>query len=323
MMILAGTMATAALAFGTAALAGCGGNQNKLSGTDTAEGAYAFTAATAGMIISGMEGGGAAAKTLSASYMTEVTDKETTDTLNEYMMLVESMLSDGGFGITSGDNDSADYAQYQSKMSISYRGLDGERAEYTTYYNQTFLGSHTDDDDEPWETEVTEYYAIEGVMIIDGAEYPLEGRFVNETEGRESESEQMLKVTVDRAAGDYITVVQENENEDDESETEFTYSLYRGGRLYEETTMEYESERGETEIKLTVENRETGKREMFEFEKEREHGRDIIKIKTEQNGREREYIVRIESDGAGNTGYVYYTKDGDRVGRGDRRDFDD
>ena len=116
-------MATAALAFGTAALAGCGGNQNKLSGTDTAEGAYAFTAATAGMIISGMEGGAAAAKTLSASYMTEVTDKETTDTLNEYMMLVESMLSDGGFGITNGDNDSADYAQYQSKMSISYRGL--------------------------------------------------------------------------------------------------------------------------------------------------------------------------------------------------------
>ena len=328
--LFAGIAICSAMALGAAALAGCAGNgKNKISQIDTAEEAYGFSAATAGMVISGLNESAAAQapaamKAAFSGGRGAVTDEDTIAVLNEYMMLAESLLSDGSFEISSGANDNAEYAQYEYKMTSVCYDINGNKLQYVSYYNSTLIGSHTEYDDDWWEPEeITDVYAVEGVMIVDGAPYDMEGRFVNETEGRESESEQMLKVTVDRAAGDYITVVQENENEDDESETEFTYSLYRGGRLYEETTMEYESERGETEIKLTVENRETGKREMFEFEKEREHGSDIIKIKTGQNGREREYIVRIESDGAGNTGYVYYTKDGDRVGRGDRRDFDD
>lgn len=43
--------------------------------------------------------GGAAQASLKA--MSEVTDQETVDTLNRYMMLVESMLGDGSFGIVA------------------------------------------------------------------------------------------------------------------------------------------------------------------------------------------------------------------------------
>ena len=65
-------------------------------------------------------------------------------------------------------------------MTVKYYGLDGEKLEYQTYYNQTHRGTHTEvDDDDFDEQEVTDYYEIEGVMIVDGAEYPAEGMFVS------------------------------------------------------------------------------------------------------------------------------------------------
>ena len=312
--IFAGMAAFAVLAAG-AALAGCStkntaGFEDKVTGASGAEGAYGFSAATAGMVISGINGGSAVGAMAAASRaVSEVTDEQTIATLNEYMMLVESLLSDGNFEVTSGANDNEAYAQYELKMTVAYYDINGEKLQYETYYNQELTGSHTDYDDDDWdEQEVTDIYSIEGVMIIDGAPYAMEGRFVSETEGRESESTH--------------TVTQESENEDDESENEYVYSLYSGGRLAERTTFEYESERRETEIAMSVYNAQTGTRSAFEFEKESERGKEIIKIKVAGDGSAQEYIVRVETDENGNSHYVYYRGD-DRVGRGDRFDFDD
>ncbi len=324
--LFAGIAICSAMALGAAALAGCAGNgKNKISQTDTAEEAYGFSAATAGMVISGLnESAAAQAPAAMKAAFTggrgAVTDEDTIAVLNEYMMLAESLLSDGSFEISSGANDNAEYAQYEYKMTSVCYDINGNKLQYVSYYNSTLLGSHTEYDDDWWEPEeITDVYAVEGVMIVDGAPYDMEGRFVNETEGRESESTQTLRVTLDAAAGDYLMVTQESENEHDESETEYAYSLYRGGRLAERTTFEYENERDETEIKMTVSDRANRQNKVFEFEKEREHGREIIKIKTEENGREQEYIVRIETDADGNSQYVYYSE-GKTVGRGERRD---
>ncbi len=324
--LFAGIAICSAMALGAAALAGCAGNgKNKISQIDTAEEAYGFSAATAGMVISGLNESTAAQapaamKAAFSGGRGAVTDEDTIAVLNEYMMLAESLLSDGSFEISSGANDNAEYAQYEYKMTSVCYDINGNKLQYVSYYNSTLLGSHTEYDDDWWEPEeITDVYAVEGVMIVDGAPYDMEGRFVNETEGRESESTQTLRVTLDAAAGDYLMVTQESENEHDESETEYAYSLYRGGRLAERTTFEYENERDETEIKMTVSDRANRQNKVFEFEKEREHGREIIKIKTEENGREQEYIVRIETDADGNSQYVYYSE-GKTVGRGERRD---
>ena len=324
--LFAGIAICSAMALGAAALAGCAGNgKNKISQIDTAEEAYGFSAATAGMVISGLNESAAAQapaamKAAFSGGRGAVTDEDTIAVLNEYMMLAESLLSDGSFEISSGANDNAEYAQYEYKMTSVCYDINGNKLQYVSYYNSTLLGSHTEYDDDWWEPEeITDVYAVEGVMIVDGAPYDMEGRFVNETEGRESESTQTLRVTLDAAAGDYLMVTQESENEHDESETEYAYSLYRGGRLAERTTFEYENERDETEIKMTVSDRANRQNKVFEFEKEREHGREIIKIKTEENGREQEYIVRIETDADGNSQYVYYSE-GKTVGRGERRD---
>lgn len=324
--LFAGIAICSAMALGAAALAGCAGNgKNKISQIDTAEEAYGFSAATAGMVISGLNESAAAQapaamKAAFSGGRGAVTDEDTIAVLNEYMMLAESLLSDGSFEISSGANDNAEYAQYEYKMTSVCYDINGNKLQYVSYYNSTLIGSHTEYDDDWWEPEeITDVYAVEGVMIVDGAPYDMEGRFVNETEGRESESTQTLRVTLDAAAGDYLMVTQESENEHDESETEYAYSLYRGGRLAERTTFEYENERDETEIKMTVSDRSNRQNKVFEFEKEREHGREIIKIKTEENGREQEYIVRIETDADGNSQYVYYSE-GKTVGRGERRD---
>ena len=324
--LFAGIAICSAMALGAAALAGCAGNgKNKISQIDTAEEAYGFSAATAGMVISGLNESAAAQapaamKAAFSGGRGAVTDEDTIAVLNEYMMLAESLLSDGSFEISSGANDNAEYAQYEYKMTSVCYDINGNKLQYVSYYNSTLIGSHTEYDDDWWEPEeITDVYAVEGVMIVDGAPYDMEGRFVNETEGRESESTQTLRVTLDAAAGDYLMVTQESENEHDESETEYAYSLYRGGRLAERTTFEYENERDETEIKMTVSDRPNRQNKVFEFEKEREHGREIIKIKTEENGREQEYIVRIETDADGNSQYVYYSE-GKTVGRGERRD---
>ena len=324
--LFAGIAICSAMALGAAALAGCAGNgKNKISQIDTAEEAYGFSAATAGMVISGLNESAAAQapaamKAAFSGGRGAVTDEDTIAVLNEYMMLAESLLSDGSFEISSGANDNAEYAQYEYKMTSVCYDINGNKLQYVSYYNSTLIGSHTEYDDDWWEPEeITDVYAVEGVMIVDGAPYDMEGRFVNETEGRESESTQTLRVTLDAAAGDYLMVTQESENEHDESETEYAYSLYRGGRLAERTTFEYENERDETEIKMTVSDRPNRQNKVFEFEKEREHGREIIKIKTEENGREQEYIVRIETDADGNSQYVYYSE-GKTVGRGERRE---
>ena len=318
--IFAGTAIAATLIIGTAAFAACGNNGTTAGGgsdkltADTPQEAYGISAATAGMVISGMNGGSAA-----INGRAQVTDEETIASLNEYMALVEGLLADGGFAITGGANENTEFAQYENVMTVTYTTMDGGKISYTTYYNQTLTGSYTEQDDEPWEDdEVTDVYSVEGVMVIDGAAYPLEGRFVNETEGRESENTHYLRVDIDAAAGNWLTVTQETENEDDESENEYVYTTYSGGRIAERTTFEFESERGETEIVMSIDDRVNGTRSYFEFERETERGREIIKI----NADGREYIVRTETDENGNSQYVYYSG-GNRIGRGDRFDFDD
>ena len=319
--ILAGIAVASVFTVSAAALAGCANNNsNKVTDIKTAEGAQGFTTATAGMVISGLSGGEASGVMAKASKElgSEVTDEETIATLNEYMALVEGLISEGDFEVTTVENDNPDYAQYELKMTVKYYGLDGEKLEYQTYYNQTHRGTHTEvDDDDFDEQEVTDYYEIEGVMIVDGAEYPAEGMFVSETEGKETENTHKLKVTIDETAGNYLMVEQESEAEHDENGVEYTYTLYNGGKRVESTSFEYESERNETEIELTVKNYADRTEKKFEFEREQEHGKEVIKIKTEENSKEREYIVRVETDENGNSQYVYYS-DGDRVGHGER-----
>ena len=271
----------------------------------SAEEVYGFSAATAGIVITGMDGAQSSplaslARKAARSYGRESIDDEATiATINGYMELVESLISGENFSVKGGENTDAGY-DYDYVMQVTYSDFLGEeRDSGRIYYNRTHENTEHDDD----ETETT--YTLEGVMVLDGGEYPLYGTHKSESEEDESENEYEMRVYL--GENSYILVEQTMESEEGESEIEYCYTLIENGRKVSRTTFEYETEHDETELMMTVE--ESGKEpETFAFE--REDGEIAIRLGGASG--EVTYIVRIE-----NGQYVYYR--GDReTGRGDR-----
>lgn len=313
------------LALGAVGLAGC--DLDGLSGKvtpgefETDEQVFGFSAASAATVISAMNGGSASEAALALAPMSEVTDEEVLAELNDYMFLVESILADGAFGFEIVDSDLEGYAH---KMTVSYKDITGAAVDYEMYYNEEVIGSETEWDDGEEETETVN--RIEGVLRVDGVDYPMSGFSEVSTEGDENEREHELRV--DMGDGKSLVVEQEIENERDEQEQEYVYSVYDGRRLVEQSVFSFEQERDETEIELEQRVRgEDGSMTttLFSFEKEIEHGKEVILIDIRGNGGNvrGSYIVSVETAEDGTSGYVYTKVGGDeqhRFGRHHDRD---
>lgn len=313
------------LVLGAVGLAGC--DLDGLSGKvtpgefETDEQVFGFSAASAATVISAMNGGSASEAALALAPMSEVTDEEVLSELNDYMFLVESILADGAFGFEIVDSDLEGYAH---KMTVSYKDITGAAVDYEMYYNEEVIGSETEWDDGEEETETVN--RIEGVLRVDGVDYPMSGFSEVSTEGDESEREHELRV--DMGDGKSLVVEQEIENERDEQEQEYVYSVYDGRRLVEQSVFSFEQERDETEIELEQRVRgEDGSMTttLFSFEKEIEHGKEVIRIDIRGNGGSvrGSYIVSVEAAEDGTSGYVYTKVGGDeqhRFGRHHDRD---
>lgn len=272
----------------------------------TAESVYGFSAASAGMLISSMNGG-APAKSFSAvalSADTSVSEGENADLseLDSYMALVESLLSEGGFtsSVTASEREG-----YENKMTVTYRDIDGNSLGYEMYYNETALPADDDDDDDYFEDETEENYAIEGVLVIEGADYAVCGTRNAESERGESESETEFRVTLGEDR--YMYVEQSEEREGEETEQEYTYSLREGGSLVERSTFSYETERGETELKMT--SYKGGQSKIFYFEKDNYRGEEVVFIRVGNNQSAQGYIVETVTDENG-TRYEYIPVNG-------------
>ena len=320
-ILLAGSLA--AMAF-----TACGSGQDgsgaqgakkfeELSGTNSV---YAFSAASAGMIISAQEGASSSARTARAASATLTspapgttpeTNPETnpgttpettpgtmpgdTDKLDGYMELVGSLLSDGAFGITE---EASDRPEYETKTTFTYSDMEGVEHSYLMYYNSTPVA---DDDDRDDRDETEEEYNIDGIMLIEGDEYPIRGESENETESGESETE--TRLTVDLGGGSRIVVEQSLESERGEVEQEYSYSLYEANRLVERTSFEYEAEGNETEVMMTSVSE--GKTDTFRFSRDVRNGKDILTLRTGSGAAaERYYVIPVES-ADGSISYTY------------------
>lgn len=312
---LAGALA---LSLGLAAC-GSGGTGDKFEDLTTAESVYGFSAASAGMLISAMEGGEAQA--FAASYRggyeggfgerdfgsgesaggaQQGAQQADFSELDGYMALIESLLSDGGFGVREG---ASERAGYEYTMVVTWRDLAGETPEYTMHYNRLFTRADRDDRDDWddfWEDEYEEEYALEGVLVIDGQDYPVRGMRSVEEDGHESESETELRVDL---GGRTMLVEQENESEGREQEQEYIYSVYEGRQLVERSAFSYEQEDGETEIKmLTVKD---GVTQAFYFERERVRGQERVLLRVGSGRDAKAYIVQAHTGADGQTSYTY------------------
>ena len=305
-LALAGMATLTALTLSLGVAACSNGNKDKFDLPETTAQSYSFSAASAGTIISAMNGGSAAQ---TARALSTVTDEETIGELNNYMMLVESLLSDGSFGTTY---ETSDRPEYVVKAVVSYMDITGAKLSYTMYYNEDNNTSHTESDwdDGRLEEETESRADINGVLVIDGADYPFSGRTKTETEGNESERETTFTVQMGTTAEGLARVMrveQESEAEEDETEEEYSYIISEGRTEIERSTLKVEQERGETEIEMAV--RKDNATQIFFFEKE-EGARNSIRITVGNNGSAQEYIVRVVTDENGNSYYEYSTKDG-------------
>lgn len=335
-IIMAGlaTITTLALSLGFAA---CNETNNPKNETferpTTAAQSYSFSAASAGTIISAMNGG-SAAQTASAKALAignnVVTDEETISSLNNYMMLVESLLSDGSFGTKY---ETSDRAEYAIKAVVSYTDITGESISYAMYYNETDKTvksensannqygeqngwperrrdheDHDDfyddrDDDNETETRAN----ISGVLVIDGTDYAFNGRTETETEGNESESKTQFTVTL--GENKFMRVEQESENETNEREEEYSYIISENGSVTEKSTFKLEQERDETEIEFKLSK--GAESQIFYFEQEADK-KNAIRITVGSRDSKQVYFVTIGNDENGNTVYVYETAGGGR-----------
>ena len=328
------TAAAAALALGltfglgacseTGGFGGAGSAENgKFGDFTTAESVYGFSAASAGMLISAMDLSGAPSSVRAASSDfgggnsdgqtsggnadsssdTAALPDETKEELDGYMTLVESLLSDGGFGMTAEASDREGYAE---KMTVSWRDMQGNTSQYVMYYNQTAIPDFDDDDDDDdwddrFDDEREENYAIEGVMTVEGVDYAVQGRRSAESEGDESESETTFRVTL--GENRYMLVEQETESERGESEQSYSYSVYEGGRAVERASFSYEEEDGETELEMTA--YKDGQTQRFSFDRESERGREYIRLTVGTGGGRQSWRVMPQTDENGSVTYAY------------------
>ena len=311
-LILAASALT--LALGATA---CNTGGISLGGTgDTpasSESVYGVSAATAGMLIQSMEAGSPASRTPESTPQTpettlpetprETPEQQPTEPaapettvsafpeLDGYMGLVDSFLNGSGYSVEVTDSGRA---EYDEMMKISYSGLNGS-TKYEMHYNKMLIPDF--DDDDRWEDEEEEEYAIEGVLVIDGMEYPVQGVREIERERGEYESETEFRVTLED--GRSVWVEQSESSEKDEHELEYSYLIRENGRVVERSSFSFEEEKGETELEMIAEK--NGSREMFSFEKETYRGSEYIFLRIGSGRETKSY--RVVSDGSG--GYTY------------------
>lgn len=311
-LILAASALT--LALGATA---CNTGGISLGGTgDTpasSESVYGVSAATAGMLIQSMEAGSPASRTPESTPQTpettlpetprETPEQQPTEPaapettvsafpeLDGYMGLVDSFLNGSGYSV---EVTNSDRAEYDEMMKISYSGLNGS-TKYEMHYNKMLIPDF--DDDDRWEDEEEEEYAIEGVLVIDGMEYPVQGVREIERERGEYESETEFRVTLED--GRSVWVEQSESSEKDEHELEYCYLIRENGRVVERSSFSFEEERGETELEMLTER--NGKRESFSFEKETYRGREYIFLRVGSGRETKSYLVVSD----GNGGYTY------------------
>ena len=308
--------------------------------------AYGFSAGTAGVILSSMQGGSAAnvlaAKSL--SLRETVTDETTINELNQYMLLVESLLEDGGF---SSRSEASDRAEYEVKLTVSYTDMLGNRLENVLYYNRAERGrpqqqfqttqpqteTQTDestpftqetrllasaptadrddwddwDDRDDWDEEIEREYDITGILVVDGMEYPIRGEEESETDGDESELETEFIVQFSDTESMYVE--QSVETERGEEEKKYEYSIRNQNGIVERCEFEYESERNdETEIEMILwrkgENGAADFSQVFYFEED-PNERNGMEIRVGSRESTQKYYVRIQANADGSTSYIY------------------
>jgi hypothetical protein len=286
---------------------------NKFADITDADSFYAYGAASIGTILSSEKSATPALQKVRAmSAVVRKNSSEQIDTINKYMALVESLLSDGAI---TGEGIAGEMG-YTYGMTVSYTDLLGDSVSYVMYYDKVFLEGETEDD------ETEESYSLSGILVIEDTAYPVEGSYETEFSEGETENELYFKAFTDTEKNSYIEVEQETETEEDdgesETEKEYVYSVYSKNKLIEKTEIKYEKEDDELELKMTVSK--DGKKEELIFNDETEDGERVLFVRGNIDGRDVRFRIYIRQ---GNYHYVFENGESSDHDRFDDQDDDD
>ena len=286
---------------------------NKFADITDADSFYAYGAASIGTILSSEKSATPALQKVRAmSAVVRKNSSEQIDTINKYMALVESLLSDGAI---TGEGIAGEMG-YTYGMTVSYTDLLGDSVSYVMYYDKVFLEGETEDD------ETEESYFLSGILVIEDTVYPVEGSYETEFSEGETENELYFKAFTDTEKNSYIEVEQETETEEDdgeaETEKEYVYSVNSKNKLIEKTEVKYEKEDDELELKMTVSK--DGKKEELIFNDETEDGERVLFVRGNIDGRDVRFRIYIRQ---GNYHYVFENGESSDHDRFDDQDDDD
>ena len=244
---------------------------------------------------------------------------------NEYFTALDSFLGDDVVSTITEANTDSNY-EYETKMTIKGKDFNGETVTYTMYYTETLVKADSADDDEDSadddeedddEDEETENeYQLVGVMVIDGADYYLEGERSEETEKDESETELKIRAYADKTdKTSYIQMEQEYSVEDGETETEYVYSIYANGELIEQTAVEFETENknNKVETEYELEFRSGTSKGKYVVEREVKDNKISMKVKYNIDGKKGVFHIREITDENGNKQYEYTFSDNEII----------
>ena len=240
--------------------------------------------------------------------------KEQAKRFNEYFTALDSFFGDDIISTTTEANTDDNY-EHETKMTIQGKDFNGETVTYTMYYTETLVKADSADDEDAGNEngETGNEYHLVGVMVIDDADYYLEGERSEETEKDESETELKIRAYRDKTdKTSYIQMEQEYSVEDGETETEYVYSIYANGELIEQTAVEFETENknNKLETEYQLEFRSGTSKGKYVVEREVKDNKISIKVKYNIDGKTGVFHIREITDENGNKQYEYSYNDG-------------
>lgn len=226
--------------------------------------------------------------------------------IEPFLAIMKSFKEKEGFTVTVKESDNEDY---EVLMNITLVDIDGSPLEYEFYYNETVVDE--------------EKSTIDGIMIISGVTYFLEGEKEFEVDGDETEEELELKAYLDE--DNYVLLSYEIETETDEIEKEFKYSIYQNGELVRSIEIEFEEEEDETELKISFTENSTKRTYEFEIEDGEIEVKYEVKVdgETVLKSKAKVVITKDEETGKDIITYIYGEDDDEFTHEYESDDDDD
>lgn len=230
--------------------------------------------------------------------VTDVTDRMSA--FDRYFTALDSFFGDDIVTTRSEINNDSAYPYY-AKLTVTGLDFDGNTVEYVMYYNETFESDSALRPDRYARQERRKAdkkkYTLNGVMLLDGAEYLLEGEREAESDDDETENELLIRAYADPDdKTTYVQMEQEISVESDEHEVEFIYTTVMNGKTVEQTSVEFEKKTDDDSAKteFTLEFLQGDAKGKYSVKRKTENGKTTTKVKYEFDGESGELRIEIK-----------------------------